>query len=179
MSTFTLIALIGVGLWLGTLTLLQLLTVRQIGVITAKMSLGNSSAAMDFLSTDGPELGSTLPFEIGQAIPALNDRAKWMLFVSSTCTTCRQLMADLHQENADLPPFVLLVAGNAELADGLRQLAPRTAEVIVDPVAAHTAQTLRIRSTPFLLKVTDQIITNKTYVFDYQTMVKAIREDKK
>lgn len=173
MNTLEILTVSLVTVWLACLTLLQLTSIRQIGILTAKMSLdGNSNAAHDFLNMDGPEIGSEVPISVDEILATIasHQSSEWALFVSSTCATCRQLMADIHQNNSHAP-FHLFIAGtDPALVDALRQLAPDATNVVGEPHASAFAKALHIRSTPFMVKIVDGIVTDKTFVFDYKSM---------
>ncbi len=55
MSTLAVAALVLVCVWLGVLTLVAVLLVRQVGLLTVRLSVAGQALAVE---NDGPEVGS-------------------------------------------------------------------------------------------------------------------------
>lgn len=92
-------ALIVFSLWLGVLTLVVILTVRQIALLTVRLSttaINTLPITTDdnfSVNDDGPEVGSKIPEELISVLSELGQDRFYVLLVSSTCAPCRELAA--------------------------------------------------------------------------------------
>jgi hypothetical protein len=160
MSELATAAFILMGVWLGVLTLVIVLIVRQIGVLTVQLSAAGPSFSVD---EDGPEVNSPVPAEVIATLPQVNSERATILFISATCTPCRTLVADLQKYRFD-SQVTALVAGRQELADGLIKMLSPSVNVVRDPAASQVAEAFNIHSTPFALMVEEETVKMKTYV---------------
>jgi len=160
MSELAIAAFILMGVWLGVLTLVIVLIVRQIGVLTVQLSLAEPGFSVD---NDGPEVNSPVPAEVIATLPQVNSERTTILFVSATCTPCRTLVADLQKYRFD-SQVTALVAGRQELADGLIKMLSPSVHVVRDPAASQVAEAFNIHSTPFALLVENGTVKAKSYV---------------
>jgi hypothetical protein len=115
MSNLAPAAFILMAVWLGILTLVIVLTIRQIGIMTVQLSLAESGFSLD---KDGPEVGSPVPNNVVATLPQIAAEPTTILLVSATCTPCRTLAEDL-QKYHFYSPVITLLTGRQELADGL------------------------------------------------------------
>ncbi len=92
MSALAIAALVLVCIWLGVLTLVVVLLVRQIGLLTVRLSVASQAFSLD---DDGPEVGIDLPEEVTSVLPELKEGRAYLLLISAGCTPCRELVADL------------------------------------------------------------------------------------
>lgn len=170
MDGLAIAALLLVGLWLGALTLVAILCVRQIGLLSVRFAQAGGSFS---LADDGPAVGSVLPAEVTATVPELGRGRAQILLVAATCTPCRELAAQLGGER--LPGSVVaLVPGHQDLADGLVALLPPGLRVVRNPDAARLAESLHIKSTPFGLAVEDGRIVDKAYLHSAADFTKLI-----
>lgn len=154
MSSFELVALVAVALWLAGLTLLVLLLVRQLGIMSVRLSV-------DAPRVEGSiPIGGPLPDAVTEEFPELSDDLAYLVFLSSTCAAC----ADFAR-NLDLLPsgrrILVFVAGTGESADRLHDLVPESFETIRDPVATAMADAMELRGTPIALQVERGILTGR------------------
>jgi Na+/H+ antiporter NhaB len=68
MSAPAVAALVLVCAWLGALTLIVVLLVRQIGLLTVRLNVASQALSLD---DDGPEVGSSVPEEVASVLPGL------------------------------------------------------------------------------------------------------------
>jgi thiol-disulfide isomerase/thioredoxin len=156
-------ALVLVGAWLAVLTLVAVLVVRQIGLLTVRLSVAGRAAA---LNADGIEVGSRLPEPVTSALPELNEeRTSYVLMLSANCEPCRELAHDLSGHLLE-EPIVALVPGKEELAEQVAEMLPPAVKTVLDPLADELGQALDIHSTPFVLEVRGGVVTEKSYVHD-------------
>jgi hypothetical protein len=144
MSALAIAALVLVCLWLGVLTLVVVLLVRQIGLLTVRLSVSSQVSSLD---DDGPEVGSAVPEYVASVLLDLEERA-YLVLISSTCTPCWELVADLGEYRFE-QKIVALVPGREEHARELAALLPSSIRVVLDPEASRLAESLELESTPF------------------------------
>ena len=160
MSALAIAALVLVCVWLGVLTLVVVLLVRQIGLLTVRLSVADRALSVD---NDGPEVGSSVPEEV--ALPDLEEERAYLLLFSAGCTPCRELVADLGDRRFE-QNIVALVPGSEEQASELAALLPPGIRAVLDPEATSLAESLKIQSTPFALEVERGTVTRKAYLYE-------------
>jgi hypothetical protein len=160
MSGFAVAALVLVCVWLGVLSLVVVLLVRQIGLLTVRLSVASQALSLD---NDGPEIGSKVPEEVASALSDLEKEHAYLLLISAT--PCRELVADISDRHFE-QTIVALVPGSEELADELASLLPPGIRAVLDPEATRLAGAMKIESTPFALEVRSGTVTRKAYLYD-------------
>ena len=159
MSALAIAALVLVCIWLGVLTFVVILLVRQIGLLTVRLSIASQTLSLD---DDGPELGSSVPEDVASVLPEPEERA-YLLLISAGCDPCRELAADLHGRRFE-QNIVALVPGREELASELAALLPSGMRVVRDPKATSLAESLALESTPFALEVESGTVIRKAHL---------------
>jgi hypothetical protein len=162
MSALAVAALVLVCIWLGVLTLVAVLLVRQVGLLTVRLSVTGGASSLD---NDGPEVGSSVPEDVASVLSDLEEERAYLLLVSSTCTPCWELVADLDEHPFE-QKIVALVPGHEERAGQLASLLPSTMRVVLDPEATRLAGALQLESTPFVLEVEYGTVTRKAYLHE-------------
>jgi hypothetical protein len=162
MSALAIAALVLVCIWLGVLTLVVILLVRQIGLLTVRLSVAGEATPLD---NDGPEIGSSVPEDVAVVLPDQSEEHAYLLLVSSTCTPCWELVADLG-ERRFAQKIVALVPGHGEKAGELAALLPSDIQVVLDPDATRLAGALQLESTPFVLEVEQGTVTRKAFLHE-------------
>jgi hypothetical protein len=162
MSALAIAALVLVCAWLGVLTLVVILLVRQIGLLTVRLSVASQAFSLDH---DGPEVGTNLPDEVMSALPDLQDERAYLLLISAGCTPCRELVAGLGEHRFE-QKIVALVPGSMEQASELVALLPPGIRPVLDPEAVRVAEVLELESTPFALEVEGGTVTRKAYLHE-------------
>lgn len=159
MSALAIAALVLVCAWLGVLTFVVVLLVRQIGLLTVRLSMAAQAMSLD---DDGPEIGSTLPEDVAEVMPE-GERA-YLLLISEGCDPCRELVAELDGRRFE-QNVVTLVPGRQEQAAELAALLPPDVGVVLDPEATDLAESLGLESTPFALEVQRGTVTRKVHLY--------------
>jgi hypothetical protein len=163
MSGLATVALILACTWLGILTLVVVLLVRQVTLLSVRLSRLNQQPALD---NDGLEVGSNVPEEATTQLPELEGERAYLLLVSATCTPCRELVDGLSGHYLE-QTVTALVPGREEAAEEFARLLPPCGiRPVLDPEATRLAQVLKITSTPFVMEVERGIITRKAYLYD-------------
>ena len=159
MSPLAIAALVLVCAWLGVLTFVVMLLVRQVGLLTVRVSIATRATSLD---EDGPEIGTSLPEDVAEVMPE-KERA-YLLLISEGCDPCRELVAELDGHRFE-QKIVALVPGREEQAAELAALLPSDIKVVLDPEAIQLVESLDLESTPFVLEVEDGIVTRKVHLF--------------
>jgi len=162
MSALAVAALFLVCIWLGVLTLVAVLLVRQVGLLTVRLSVAGQAISVE---NDGPEVGSSIPEDVVSALPDLEEERAYLLLISAGCTPCRELVADIGDRSFE-QTIVALVPGDEEQGGELAALLPSSIKAVLDPEAARLAETLRLQSTPFVLEVERGTVTRKVYLYE-------------
>ncbi len=172
--TLVTIVLIVFGVWLAALTLVTGLTVRQIALLTLRLSMWAdqntdqmepTSVPSFWLDNDGPEVGSQIPVEVVKQLPELERERIYILLLSSTCTPCRKVAIEVAKHRFDPSTSIMaLVPGPEDLANALIEILPPEIHTIRNPVAVSIAQSLNIKSTPFALAIENGIVVKKAYM---------------
>ena len=168
-------ALVVVAIWLGLVTLVLVLVVRQVALLMARVERGDSSVPLSPmpLSQDGLQIGSTIPREVLDTVPEANDEVVYLLVLSSTCGPCRELVPKL-ERHTFAQPMVAIVPGPAEAANEFLNVLPPYMRVVVDPEATAIANMLEVESTPFAMEVESGVVTGKAYLHEDTDLVNLI-----
>jgi hypothetical protein len=159
MSALAIAALVLVCAWLGVLTLVVVLLVRQVGLLTVRLSIAAQTMSLD---EDGPDVGTNLPEDVAEVMP--DEGRAYLLLISEGCDPCRELVAELDGHRFE-QKFVALVPGRQEQAAELAALLPEGIKVVLDPEATELAESLDLESTPFALEVDSGTVTRKVHVY--------------
>jgi hypothetical protein len=154
-------ALILVCVWLGVLSFVVVLLVRQIGLLTVRLSVASQALSVD---NDGPEVGSKVPEEVSSVVPDLERESAYVLLLSATCAPCRELASDVGGRRFE-QNIVTLVPGDEQMAGELASLLPSGMHTVLDPEATRLADVLGVSSTPFALEVENGVVTRKAYLY--------------
>jgi hypothetical protein len=162
MSALVTAALVLVSVWLGVLTLVVVLLVRQIGLLTVRLSVAGEATSLD---DDGPEIGSGVPEDVAVMLPDQAEEHAFLLLISSTCLPCWELVTELGEHHFE-QNIVALVPGHGEKAGELAALLPSGMRVVLDPEATRLAGALQLESTPFALEIARGTVTRKAYLHE-------------
>ena len=159
MSALAIAALVLVCVWLGVLTFVVVLLVRQVGLLTVRLSMATQAISLD---DDGPDVGSILPKDVAEVMPE-GERA-YLLLISASCEPCRELVVELDGHRFE-QSVVALVPGRQEQAEELAALLPPGMKVVLDPEATRLTESLDLESTPFAIEVEGGTVTSKVHLF--------------
>ena len=168
----TVVALVAV--WLGLVTLVVLLLVRQIGLLTVRLEQAGPRISMD---NDGIDIGRPVPERTLGAVPELATGRKYAVVLSASCAPCHDVAAELGPARLDAD-VVVLVAGDEELTAQVVALLDGI-DVVLDPQATEATSGLEIATAPFAFEVTAGVVTGKTYlqsVGDLAALIDAVPE---
>lgn len=159
MNDLEIAALIVIVAWLGVLSLVLVLAIRQITLLTARIDRSGVVYRME----DGPAIGSQVPDGVVEALPGVLTGVTHLLLISATCTPCRQLAEELRDKT--LPKngtTTALVPGRTELANGIVNLLPSDTEIVRDPDATEIAHALQLQRVPAALTLERGIVVAKS-----------------
>lgn len=159
MSTAELIALVTVAIWLAVLTVAIVLVIRQIGLLTVRLTYAAPHSPAD---EHGPDLGTALPEMVRESI-SLNGEATIVVFLSGTCSPCREFISSASPADFE-HGTVTLISGREELAGQVADMLPEKARRFLDPVSNEVAKALGIEMVPFGILIVENKIEAKTYL---------------
>lgn len=152
-------AVVAVAVWLVILTCGLLLAVRQISLLTVRLSFAAPHVNVD---QEALAVGSAISEGVRNLFGEDGDRGTIAL-LTGTCGNCRELADGVTVEQAN-DNVVFLVAGEKDLATEVARLLPEPARRIFDPGASRISNDLQITSSPFGISVADGVVTAKTYL---------------
>jgi hypothetical protein len=164
MSELGIVALLLACVWLGILTLVVVLLVRQVGLLSLRLSANRQDQTFS-LDNDGPEIGSQVPQNVASMLPNLAEQQSYLLLASSSCGSCREVIADISSHQFQRPVTVL-IPGQEELSSELAMLLPSSVRTMLDPEASKLADVLNIHSTPFAVELEGGRVTRKAYLYN-------------
>jgi hypothetical protein len=144
--------------WLTGLTFVFLLVVRQLGLMTARLSFAAPHVSADDI---GMSVGATVPEEIVSQIGANGSTApsRTLIFFSATCGDCRSIAERLRED--DLGEALVLISGDPTLSGALATLLPDGAPTVFEPDASRIAHALGVDTVPFGLRVDEGVVSAK------------------
>lgn len=160
MSLITVAAVL-LALWVGLLTIVLLVLVREVAILRARMDLRGAGFAVD---ADGLDVGRPLADEAVAQLPQLGSTGPtYVVLLSAICAPCRELATQLSAARPQAP-LVVLVTGRAEIAQGIVAALPPFAQVVEDPSATAIAELLQVKSVPFAFEIEDRHVSGKAYL---------------
>ncbi len=159
MSGLGLAALLAVAVWLAVLSLVALLLVRQLSLVTLRLSLVAPHAPAD---ARGPDLGAAVPPD-ANAMLRRDGRPTVLLLLSGTCSTCRSLAARLGPRELG-EDTVVLIGGRQSLATDVAELLPSGTDVRFEPQASRIAKEIGLDAVPFGLRIDAGTVSRKAYL---------------
>jgi len=159
MSGVEQIALVVTVSWLCLLTFIVVLLVRQLGLITVRLSLGSVAAGAP---AGGLEIGTALPDDVAAAFPD-EDALVYLLVLSATCGHCRAIVTGLNEDEfSELEgALVVVLPGDGPVVDHLAAFVPSWVRLIRGAEAVRIAEGLRADVTPIVFGVERGIVNGR------------------
>jgi hypothetical protein len=164
MSGMAIAALLLACVWLGVLSLVVVLLVRQVGLLSLRLSAVGQGQTVS-LDDDGPEIGSNVPEDVSASLSHLEGERAYLLLASATCGSCREVIADIGSHHFE-QQVTALIPGREELSSEIATLLPPGVRAVLDPEASKLADALKIHSTPFAVEIQDGKIAGKAYLYN-------------
>ncbi|MBS1862839.1 MAG: hypothetical protein JSS68_14130 [Actinobacteria bacterium] len=159
MTTLGATAVVLGAIWLGALTVAVILMVRQIGLLTIRLTYSAPHGAAE---EHGPAIGHPVPDRVMELL-SLNGEGRNLVFLSCTCTPCRDFASRV--TSAELgSDTTIAISGREELARGVAALLPEGADSVFDPVSDELAHAFGIQMVPFALHLAEGHVKSKTYL---------------
>lgn len=159
MTQLEVVALALASAWLGLLTFIVLLLVRQLGLIT--VALATPQAQYE----DGLPVGSPVPRDAKEVLPILDRQLAYLLFLSPTCGSCVGLMNEMATRMFSSASIFAVLPGVTH-DDELTLRVPAAFSQVEDPAATAIAEALQVHTTPYALQVENGIVTGKAIIQD-------------
>lgn len=149
MSTLGTLALFVAAAWMGVLSILTALLVRQVSLLTHHMD-------PDY-ALDGLARGRRIPSSLAEHLP--NGRGG-VLVLGAGCGPCRELARDLRGVDIE-HPLVAVIEGDESQAAVLAATLPSNVRTITGEAAARAYSSLQLETTPFAFFVEQREIVEK------------------
>ena len=172
MSGLETAALVAAAIWMGVLSLVVVLLVRQVGLLTVRLDREREEEAPVM---EGIPLGEALPPDVAAALPAMNGTPTYLLLLGGRCPPCQQLALGLQDESPE-QPLVAVISGD-EGGDAIAELLEPHAQVIREPRASAIADGLGVATTPFALEVVGGEVVGKAVVRGTEHLMSFMRND--
>lgn len=149
MSPLAILALALVSVWIGVLSIVSALLVRQVALLSKRI---DPDYAMDGLA-----VGRRIPHWLADLLPGGSGS---VLVLGAGCAPCRELAHGLRGLDVDLP-VVAVIEGDEANGATLSQDLPSSFQVLTGPTAMRAYSDLKLETTPFLFSVDRREIVDK------------------
>lgn len=148
-----------VVIWLCVLTVVVLLLVRQLGLVTARIKHLGIEHGRDSL-----EIGEVVPSSMRTANDYLFLDEKYVVFLSSACFPCRDLVAESGNV-VSTEDILVVVEGNDAMADSMRAALLERGLTALGPSESELfTREFDVNATPIALHVDRGIVAGKAYL---------------
>jgi hypothetical protein len=172
MSALETVALVAAGIWIGVLSLVVILLVRQVGLLTVRLDRQREEEAPVM---EGIPLGEALPQDVVTALPAMNGSATYVLLLGGMCPPCQQLALGMKDESPQ--QAIVAVISGEEGGDAIAELLAPHAQVVREPQASAIANGLGVATTPFAVEVVSGEVVGKAVVRGLDHLMAFMRND--
>jgi hypothetical protein len=163
-SGLELAALIAAAVWLGVLTFLVVLLVRQLSLITAwaqEQGPGSGSG-----SAEGIEIGAEVPESALDVLPPLRAGLSYVVFLAGNCQPCRELALEASRSPdfaalRDEVPVAAVVRGSGAPSDEIERLLPSWVQVVRGDEAELLTRSFEVAQTPSVMEVERGNVTGR------------------
>jgi len=151
------IALVGLlVLWQVVVAVLLAVLFRQVTLISTAVGLVKEERDDHLL------LGRPVPQEFEAQIAATGARRVYVIWLSSSCSTCSAFAEELGSaaaKNAWTETSVILLTGSGRATETIAALMDGIGELVVDPLASAAVEALTLDQSPFVVEVRDGVIS--------------------
>jgi hypothetical protein len=149
MSALAVLVLVLVSAWIGILSIISALLVRQVALLSKRL---DPDYAMD-----GLPVGRRIPSWLAECLP---DESGSVLVLGARCDPCRKLAHDLRDMEVALP-VVAVIEGDESIGAALSQDLPSAFQVLMGQAAERAYSELSLETTPFFFSVRRREIVHK------------------
>jgi hypothetical protein len=157
------VAVLGAA-WLGVLTVVVVLLVRQLGLVTARLSYGPAATHADSL-----ELGAAVPAVARFALPPGTIDLGYVVFLSGDCEPCHGFAETLDESLPEQTVFVM--TGDTRAASDLVDHIPGEPAIVRDPLAREITEAFRVSATPLALKLREGVVSGRARLRNAQDLI--------
>lgn len=150
MSGLGALALALVAAWIGVLSVVSALLVRQVALLTEQVD--------PRYSLDGLTVGRRIPKSLADLLP---NSSGSVLVLGSGCAPCLELVNDLREVDIE-HPVVAVIEGEPLLAAVLAERLPSGVQPVTGEEADRAYAELDLQTTPFMFSVDRRQIVFKT-----------------
>lgn len=137
---------------------LIVLLYRQVTIISLRLGLIQGPTSEPVLV-----VGKALPESVTRELPGLLDTGiAYLLWMTSTCASCRRLAEEIERRAAAEPlvgELVTLLSGSGEVANRMAERVSHSSTVLRDPDAERVVEALALDASPFVVEVEKGVIT--------------------
>jgi hypothetical protein len=150
MSALGTTALVLAAAWIGALSILVALLVRQVALLTHRLD-------PDY-ALDGLPRGRRVPGSLAESLP---DGSGSVLVLGAGCGPCRKLARELQELAIDHYPIVAVVEGDEAAASALAAVLPSGIRTVTGEEGNRMYSRLQLETTPFAFFVEQRQIVEK------------------
>lgn len=150
-----------VAVWLAVISFVLILVVRQIGLLTVRVSFAAPEVPVDEV---GLPVGTEIPEHVLEGVSAGGRPVSTLLLLSGTCGDCRGLATGLREAESVADGTLVLIAGGKALAEEVAELLPAELPRLYEPDASRIANALGIDTVPFGMNVAGGVIRAKSFL---------------
>lgn len=161
MTGVEILALSAVGFWLLVLSIATMLVVRQLSLVTIRLSMASPLVEA---TEHGPAIGMRVSTDVLEALGE-PDQPLVLAFAKGMCEPCTDFAKSLDSERT-FENTVFAVIGETELTTEIREAVPEQATVLGDPIAANIASDLGVDLMPFAVRIANDRVVAKTRLRD-------------
>jgi hypothetical protein len=160
-SGLEVVAVVAAAIWLGVLSVVVLLLVRQVGVLTVQLERQQHVGAPVM---EGLALGSPVPADVLDALQADGEGSSYLLVLGATCPPCRELALGLRDAGAVTRGLTVAITGRGETGTVIEDALRDRARIVSDPLATRVTKALGVDTTPFAFEIAGGEVTAKAVV---------------
>lgn len=159
MTTIQIVAVSTVGLWLLVLSFVTLLVVRQMSLITIRLS---TAAPHSVSEEHGPVVGTEVDSDV---LDLLGNPPQPLVlaFATGACDPCREF-AETLDKDVSFTETIFLVLGEPDFTSEFVDELPVGSNLISDPLAPEIASRLKVDLMPFAVRVEGNRVNAKAHL---------------
>lgn len=164
-----------VSVWLVLLTVLVLAILRQVGLVTLRL---NRLEPISAISGGHLVLAAPVDQSVIDALPALASGVHYLIWLSASCMTCRDVARELGTiwEDAKWDRFrtrtYVVISGSGQFVDQMISMLPREISPVLEPQASVIPPQLGLPGSPFAVAIGDGAIRGWTALQELRNLDK-------
>jgi hypothetical protein len=152
MHAIEIVALSMGAAWLAVLSIIVMVSLRQVGILTAWMMQRKVPAE------GGLDIGAPIPIQSLDSMPELGHGLGYALFLSGNCVPCQDLASSLESSDEilglrDKHPVFAVLRGKGNQVEDVARVLPEWVKIVRDPAASSIHEEFKITATPSIAEV--------------------------